>query len=85
MVYIIYLSISPQNAQTGSEVQPLSTGRAVPEIKQTGREELTTQFHVRRIRIVVLYRHSRIRICSAHGTLAICLNSLKFIKPGVKV
>ena len=33
---------------------------------------------------MVLYRHSRIRICSAHGTLAICLDSLKLIKQGVK-
>ena len=27
-----------QNVQTGSAVYPLSTGRAVPEIKQAGRD-----------------------------------------------
>ena len=30
--------MSTQNVQTGSAVYPFSTGRAVPEIKQTGRE-----------------------------------------------
>jgi len=31
--------MSTQNVQTGSAVYPFSTGRAVPEIKQTERED----------------------------------------------